>query len=41
MAGSAYAFERGWMSVYQVLGGKPLASGALALPATRDYMYAG
>ena len=41
MAGSAHAFERGWMSVYQVLAGKPGASGALALPATRDYIYTG
>ncbi len=40
MAGSAHAFERGWMSVYQVLAGKPLANGALALPLTRDYIYA-
>lgn len=41
MAGSAHAFERGWMSVYQVLAGKPRADGALALPATRDHIYAG
>ncbi|HKA42950.1 MAG TPA: class I SAM-dependent methyltransferase [Burkholderiales bacterium] len=39
MAGSAYAFERGWMSIYQVLAGKPLPSGGLALPSTRDYVY--
>jgi cyclopropane-fatty-acyl-phospholipid synthase len=41
MAGSAHAFERGWMSVYQVLAAKPLADGRLALPATREYIYAG
>ena len=41
MAGSALGFERGWMSVYQVLAGKPLAGGALELPQTRDYIYAG
>jgi cyclopropane-fatty-acyl-phospholipid synthase len=41
MAGSAQAFERGWLSVYQVLAGKPLASGALELPPTRDHLYAG
>jgi cyclopropane-fatty-acyl-phospholipid synthase len=41
MAGSAHAFERGWMSVYQALAGKPQGNGALALPATRDYMYTG
>jgi cyclopropane-fatty-acyl-phospholipid synthase len=40
MAGSAHAFERGWMSVYQVLAGKPLSDGKLALPASRDYIYA-
>lgn len=41
MAGSAHAFERGWLSVYQVLAGKPRGDGALALPRTRDYIYAG
>jgi len=40
MAGSAHGFERGWMSVHQVLAGKPLAGGALELPGTRDYIYA-
>ena len=40
MAGSAYGFERGWVSVHQVLAGKPLAGGALELPGTRDYIYA-
>jgi cyclopropane-fatty-acyl-phospholipid synthase len=40
MAGSAQSFERGWLSVYQVLAGKPLANGALDLPATRDHIYA-
>ena len=39
MAGSAHAFERGWMSVYQVLAGKPLPGGALELPETREYLY--
>lgn len=41
MAGSALGFERGWMSIYQVLAGKPLAGGVLELPQTRDYIYAG
>jgi len=41
MAGSAHAFERGWMSIYQVLAGKPLANGRLGVPSTRDYIYAG
>jgi cyclopropane-fatty-acyl-phospholipid synthase len=40
MAGSAHAFERGWMSLYQVLAGKPLANGRLSVPATREYIYA-
>lgn len=39
MAGSAHAFERGWLSVYQVLAGRSTASGALAFPPTRDYIY--
>jgi len=40
MAGSALGFERGWMSIYQVLAGKALPGGALDLPKTRDYIYA-
>jgi cyclopropane-fatty-acyl-phospholipid synthase len=40
MAGSAHAFERGWMSVHQVLAGRQTTDGRLALPATREYMYA-
>ena len=40
MAGSAHAFERGWMSVYQVLAGKANADGRLALPSTREHLYA-
>ena len=47
LAGSATAFERGWMSLHQVLAAKPsgdLAAGAMpgaqsAYPFTRDYMY--
>ena len=39
MAGYALAFERGWVSVYQVLAGKRLASGKLGTPLTREYMY--
>jgi len=39
MAGYALAFQRGWVSVYQVLAGKPLANGALVLPLTREYIY--
>ena len=40
MAGSAHAFERGWMSVYQVLAGRPHADGRLGCASTREYMYA-
>jgi cyclopropane-fatty-acyl-phospholipid synthase len=40
MAGSAHAFERGWMSIYQVLAGRPLDNGRLAVPSTREYIYA-
>jgi cyclopropane-fatty-acyl-phospholipid synthase len=40
LAGSAHAFDRGWLSIFQLLAGKPLADGRLPHPATRDYMYA-
>ena len=40
MAGSAHAFERGWMSIYQILAGKRLPDGRLGVPATREYIYA-
>jgi cyclopropane-fatty-acyl-phospholipid synthase len=39
LAGSAHAFDRGWLSIFQLLAGKPLADGRLPHPATRDYMY--
>ena len=39
MAGSAHAFQRGWMSVYQVLAGRPNAAGAMCMPLTRDDIY--
>ncbi len=39
LAGSAHGFERGWMSLFQVLAGKPFADGRLPHPLTRDYMY--
>lgn len=39
MAGSAHAFERGWLSIYQILAGKPRADGRAVLPLTRDYIY--
>ena len=39
MAGSAHAFERGWISIFQILGTKPLASGKVLYPLTRQHIY--
>ena len=39
MAGSAHAFDRGWLSLWQVLAGRPLADGRLPHPLTREYVY--
>lgn len=39
MAGSANSFERGWLSVFQVLAGRPASDGTLPLPLARDYIY--
>jgi cyclopropane-fatty-acyl-phospholipid synthase len=39
MAGSAHAFDRGWLSLWQLLAGKPETDGRLPHPLTRDYMY--
>ena len=39
LAGSAHAFDRGWLSLWQLLAGKPFADGRLPHPLTRDYMY--
>jgi cyclopropane-fatty-acyl-phospholipid synthase len=39
MAGAAHAFDRGWMSLWQLLAGKALPDGRLPHPLTRDYMY--
>ncbi|HVS27025.1 MAG TPA: class I SAM-dependent methyltransferase [Burkholderiales bacterium] len=39
MAGSADAFERGWISIYQLLAGRPLADGRLVYPLTREFVY--
>ena len=39
LAGSAHAFDRGWLSLWQVLAGKPYADGRLPHPLTREYMY--
>jgi cyclopropane-fatty-acyl-phospholipid synthase len=40
MAGSAHAFDRGWLSLWQLLAGKPLPDGSLPHPLTREYIYA-
>ncbi len=40
LAGSAHAFDRGWLSIFQLLAGKPYADGRMPHPATREYMYA-
>jgi cyclopropane-fatty-acyl-phospholipid synthase len=40
LAGSAHAFDRGWLSLWQLLAGKPLPDGRLPHPWTREYMYA-
>jgi len=39
MAGSAHAFDRGWLSLWQLLAGKPHEDGCLPHPLTREYMY--
>ncbi len=39
LAGSAHAFERGWLSLWQLLAGKALPDGRLPHPWTREYMY--
>jgi cyclopropane-fatty-acyl-phospholipid synthase len=39
MAGSAHAFDRGWISIFQVLATRPTASGAVTHPLTRDHIY--
>jgi cyclopropane-fatty-acyl-phospholipid synthase len=40
LAGCAYAFAEGWINVYQALACTARRPGAMALPLTRDYMYA-
>jgi cyclopropane-fatty-acyl-phospholipid synthase len=39
MAGMAHAFDRGWMTVAQVLALKPLPGGPAPRPWTRAYQY--
>ncbi len=40
MAGSAYGFEAGWLSLFQVLAGRPLLDGSQQYPFTRGHLYA-
>ena len=39
MPAMAYAFDRGWLSVYQVLAQKNRADGLAPRPWTRSYQY--
>ena len=39
MAGSAHAFETGWLSLFQILAARPDAAGQNEYPYRRDYMY--
>jgi cyclopropane-fatty-acyl-phospholipid synthase len=39
MAGCATAFDRNWLSVYQIIGGKSDSAGSLARPWTRQHQY--
>jgi len=39
MAGSAHAFARGWISIYQLLGVKAHRDGSQSLPPTREHLY--
>jgi cyclopropane-fatty-acyl-phospholipid synthase len=38
MAGAAHAFGRGWLSIHQVLAGKPRDDGSIGYPYTRDHL---
>jgi cyclopropane-fatty-acyl-phospholipid synthase len=40
LAGCAHGFQHNWVTIYQILCGKPLESGKSPLPWTREYMYA-
>ena len=39
MAGSAHAFDRGWISIYQILATKPFPEGSVRYPLTREHVY--
>ncbi len=40
LAGCAHAFERGWVSIHQVLATRFAAPGPSGMPLTREWMYA-
>jgi hypothetical protein len=39
MAGSAYAFERNWLALFQILAGRPRNDGVQEYPFTRHHVY--
>jgi cyclopropane-fatty-acyl-phospholipid synthase len=39
MAGSAYAFDRNWLALFQLLGGRPLEAGRQTYPFNRRHVY--
>ncbi|MEP7069682.1 MAG: class I SAM-dependent methyltransferase [Usitatibacter sp.] len=39
LAGCAYAFEQGWVSIHQVLASRQTQAGRAGLPLTREWMY--
>jgi cyclopropane-fatty-acyl-phospholipid synthase len=39
MAGSAHAFDRGWISIFQILATKALPDGSVPHPLTREHVY--
>lgn len=41
VAGAARAFARGWLSVHQILAGRPLPDGRLDYPYARDHLVLG
>ncbi|HZZ93843.1 MAG TPA: class I SAM-dependent methyltransferase [Usitatibacter sp.] len=41
LAGCAYAFEQGWVSIYQCLASKQAEPGRTDLPLTREWIYRG
>lgn len=39
MGGSAHAFERGWISIFQILAARPCEDGTVPYPLTREHVY--